>query len=100
MHESQQTTVPQFFVRSPHSKRADRLTYHHRRVPTKDQILVPETLLNKRKSQEKERADKAQEREQKKKVSWLYISGICDDDIQLNATSYGDDVPLLTIFRD
>jgi large subunit ribosomal protein L7e len=30
--------------------------------------LVPETLLKKRKSQEKERAEKAQEREAKKKV--------------------------------
>lgn len=30
---------------------------------------MPETLLKKRKSQEKERADKAEEREQKKKVS-------------------------------
>ncbi|KAK0940569.1 60S ribosomal protein L7 [Friedmanniomyces endolithicus] len=38
-------------------------------VPTKDQILVPETLLKKRKSQEKERADKAEEREPKKKES-------------------------------
>ncbi|KAK4570119.1 60S ribosomal protein L7 [Recurvomyces mirabilis] len=38
-------------------------------IPTKDQILVPETLLKKRKSQEKERADKAEERETKKKES-------------------------------
>ncbi|KAH9836415.1 Ribosomal protein L30, N-terminal [Teratosphaeria destructans] len=38
-------------------------------VPTKDQILVPETLLKKRKSQEKERADAAEKREQKKKES-------------------------------
>ncbi|KAK5714946.1 60S ribosomal protein L7 [Elasticomyces elasticus] len=38
-------------------------------VATKDQILVPETLLKKRKSQEKERADKAEEREEKKKES-------------------------------
>lgn len=30
---------------------------------------MPETLLKKRKSQEKERADKQQERETKKKVS-------------------------------
>jgi len=36
-------------------------------VPTKDQILVPETLLKKRKSQEKERADKAAQRDSKKK---------------------------------
>nr|POE94227.1 60s ribosomal protein l7 [Quercus suber] len=38
-------------------------------VPTKDQILVPETLLKKRKSQEKERAEKAETREATKKAS-------------------------------
>ncbi|KAK6434118.1 60S ribosomal protein L7 [Oleoguttula sp. CCFEE 5521] len=38
-------------------------------VPTKDQILVPETLLKKRKSQEKERAEKAAERDTRKKES-------------------------------
>ncbi|OQO01296.1 60S ribosomal protein L7 [Cryoendolithus antarcticus] len=38
-------------------------------VPTKDQILVPETLLKKRKSQEKERAEKAAERDTRKKDS-------------------------------
>lgn len=38
-------------------------------VPTKDQVLVPETLLKKRKSQEKARAEKAAETEKKKKVS-------------------------------
>lgn len=37
-------------------------------MATKDQILVPETLLKKRKSQEKERAEKVAAREQKKKV--------------------------------
>lgn len=37
-------------------------------VPTKDQVLVPETLLKKRKSQEKARAEKTAEIEQKKKV--------------------------------
>ena len=37
-------------------------------MPTKDEILVPETLLKKRKSQEKERQEKAAERENKKKV--------------------------------
>ncbi|KAF2209553.1 hypothetical protein CERZMDRAFT_70039 [Cercospora zeae-maydis SCOH1-5] len=36
-------------------------------VATKDQILVPETLLKKRKSQEKERAEKAEQREARKK---------------------------------
>ena len=40
----------------------------HRSVPTKDQILVPETLLKKRKTQEKQREDQAAEREKKKKV--------------------------------
>ena len=40
----------------------------YRSVATKEQILVPETLLKKRKSQEKERAEKAEERETKKKV--------------------------------
>ena len=38
-------------------------------VATKDQVLVPETILKKRKSQEKARAEKAAEIEQKKKVS-------------------------------
>ncbi|KAI9709776.1 MAG: 60S ribosomal protein L7 [Bogoriella megaspora] len=37
-------------------------------VPTKDEILVPETLLKKRKSQEKEREARTQEREQKRKA--------------------------------
>ena len=45
----------------------------HRSVPTKDQILVPETLLKKRKSQEKERSEKAKEREDRKKVSQLHF---------------------------
>ncbi|KAI0104158.1 60S ribosomal protein L7 [Nemania sp. FL0031] len=38
-------------------------------VPTKDQVLVPETLLKKRKSQEKARAEKTAEIEQKKKAN-------------------------------
>lgn len=40
-----------------------------RSVPTEDQILVPETLLKKRKSQEKEREERAAETEKRKKVS-------------------------------
>lgn len=40
-------------------------------VPTQDQVLVPETLLKKRKSQEKARAEKSAEIEQKKKVRTL-----------------------------
>lgn len=39
-------------------------------VPTNDQILVPETLLKKRKSQEKARAERSADIEKKKKVSY------------------------------
>jgi len=46
-----------------------RLIQCHSTVPTKDQVLVPETLLKKRKSQEKARAEKQAEIENKKKVS-------------------------------
>ncbi|KAG6997482.1 60S ribosomal protein L7 [Physcia stellaris] len=42
----------------------------YRTVPTEDQILVPETLLKKRKSQEKEREERAAETEKRKK--WRY----------------------------
>ena len=38
-------------------------------VPTKDQVLVPETLLKKRKSQEQSRAVRREEAEKKKQVS-------------------------------
>lgn len=41
-------------------------------VPTNDQILVPETLLKKRKSQEKARAEKSAEADKKKKVSGFH----------------------------
>jgi len=40
----------------------------HRTVPTADQILVPETLLKKRKSQEKAREERSAELEKKKKA--------------------------------
>ena len=40
----------------------------HRSVPTQDQVLVPETLLKKRKSQEKAREARNAELEKKKKV--------------------------------
>jgi len=40
----------------------------YRTVPTRDDILVPETLLKKRKSQEKARAERAADIEQQKKV--------------------------------
>lgn len=38
-------------------------------VPTRDEVLVPETLLKKRKSQEKARAERAAELEQKRKAN-------------------------------
>ncbi len=40
----------------------------NRSVPTKDEILVPETLLKKRKSQEKEREQRSADLQKKKKV--------------------------------
>jgi hypothetical protein len=40
----------------------------HRSVPTEEQILVPETLLKKRKSQEKQREERQAELQKKKKV--------------------------------
>jgi hypothetical protein len=46
----------------------------HRSVPTHDQILVPETLLKKRKSQEKAREERAAELEKKKKVRNFSLS--------------------------
>jgi len=41
----------------------------YRTVPTKDQVLVPETLLKKRKSQEKAREQRNADIEKRKKVS-------------------------------
>jgi len=42
-------------------------------VPTEDEILVPETLLKKRKSQEKAREERSAELEKKKKVCLTFI---------------------------
>ena len=44
------------------------MLYAYRTVPTEDQILVPETLLKKRKSQEKAREERSAELEKKKAV--------------------------------
>jgi large subunit ribosomal protein L7e len=48
-------------------------------VPTKEQVLVPETLLKKRKSQEKARAEKSAEIADKKKVRipGFFFGGPC-----------------------
>lgn len=45
-------------------------------VPTHDQVLVPETLLKKRKSQEKARAEKSADADKKKKVSGRLEQGM------------------------
>ncbi len=45
----------------------------YRSVPTEDEILVPETLLKKRKSQEKAREERQAEFDKKKKVSSKFL---------------------------
>ena len=60
----------------------DRGQPFHRTAPTKDQVLVPETLLKKRKSQEKAREQRSAEIEKRKKVCHIhnqYDSMFCDD---------------------
>jgi len=47
-----------------------------RSVPTKDEVLVPESLLKKRKSQEKARAERSAEADKKKKVG-IFSLGDC-----------------------
>ena len=48
---------------------------YYRTAPTQEQILVPETLLKKRKSQEKQREENAAEREKKRKVGLFSLAG-------------------------
>ena len=50
------------------------LTLHVNSVPTQDQVLVPETLLKKRKSQEAARAASREEAVKRKQVSLLHAS--------------------------
>ena len=52
----------------------DNRLIQNRSVPTADQILVPETLLKKRKSQEKAREERSAELEKKKKVRRHFIN--------------------------
>jgi large subunit ribosomal protein L7e len=49
----------------------------HRTVPTHDQILVPETLLKKRKSQEKQREQRSAELAKKRKVGSSFLCNGC-----------------------
>jgi hypothetical protein len=51
----------------------DRDLSQRRTAPTKDQILVPETLLKKRKSQEKAREQRLAELEKRKKVGYTSL---------------------------
>lgn len=46
------------------------LTSKNSSIPTKDQVLVPETLLKKRKSQEQARAERRAESDKKKQVGF------------------------------
>lgn len=48
-------------------------------MPTEDEILVPETLLKKRKSQEKAREERQAEFDKKKKVSYISLEVIAFD---------------------
>jgi len=60
----------QFSTRSTHflSDYSDIVFLNYRSVPTKNDILVPETILKKRKSQEKEREQRAADLDKKRKV--------------------------------
>jgi len=63
------------------------LTSTCRSVPTQNDVLVPETLLKKRKSQEKARAERAAEQEKQKKVSAYLISRWPGNDMMHNIPS-------------
>ena len=60
----------------------------HSSAPTKDQVLVPETLLKKRKSQEQARAARLEELQKRKEVSVMLFSlrQLIGDDNFLYAT--------------
>ena len=53
-----------------HDYNTDHVVVLSRAEPTHDEIMVPETLLKKRKSHEKQREERAAELEKKKKVSY------------------------------
>lgn len=84
----------------------DGFTDRHSTVPTEDQVLVPETLLKKRKSQEQARAVQREETEKKKAVSTFFLFlffpflyQLCDDKFHHMRLDIVDAVALLTIFR-
>ena len=69
-------------------------------APTHDHVLVPETLLKKRKSQEKARAERLAEIEKKKKVSHLRARFRDFDDAQhTHQLDCVDAVDIYTFFR-
>lgn len=57
---------------------------YYRTVPTEDDIMVPETLLKKRKSQEKAREERSAAQDKKKKVRQIirgtWTEGLHDGD--------------------
>lgn len=59
-------------------------------MPTHDQVLVPETLLKKRKSQEKAREERAAELEKKKKVSSIFLVVWCGETMVMHNTNLSD----------
>lgn len=69
----QNAALLQFFTWSTYFIAPTILTKYliNRSVPTKNDILVPETILKKRKSQEKEREQRAADLDKKRKVGLL-----------------------------
>ena len=55
---------------------SDHVLIAHRSVPTKNDVLVPESLLKKRKSQEKARAERTAAVEKRKKVGPLFFLSV------------------------
>jgi hypothetical protein len=58
-----------------------------RTVPTLNDILVPETLLKKRKSQEKARAERTAEQDKRKKVGFPLVFYLLLNDVMHNNPS-------------
>jgi hypothetical protein len=80
------------------------LTEHSTSVPTQNDILIPETLLKKRKSQERAREDRAIATKEKRGTILFRDmdedKGDCDDYNYQHRLDYGQCCRLLTIFRE
>jgi len=102
---AENAAVLQFSAYGDHIKATTVLTFFcYRSVPTKDSILVPETLLKKRKSQEKEREARAADLKKKREVSnTVFRTRLIDVVMIITHMRLGfraSAVVLLTIFRD